>query len=536
MNTFASLFVLVSAITPWEGTCIAIQQREGKQRDLSLNVGGLITQPPMPENPDLDTGGNSDGNAETPADGRSQVNATYSYFLYTDSDRNQAATEVHEYLQTRLEEIINDLVGDVRLIRFQSNILFMEPCQGPPTSSGTPSWVPSTFTTCGKYRTVLVAEMGREWLEDVFQRTVVRIMETYIDQWNDSPRSSYVQFYEPIEVRCEISILLVGARQLMGIYEYSFMADTMQIGALDRRAKENDDPPFVITDVEHVWQRIVSRNGTTASSGDDGSRRLRYLQNTVGDTPTATTSNLVRMLVVATCAGDSCTDENLEVFVTTTMEETIDVYFENLKDWSATNYFRNGVITGVMVDQQNDDPKFIDIPELPPESDHRTPGVQENDAPLWIWFAMLIAAGSVFVACVYATFCLTARDFRAARELRKDHRETKEKTAAASAGAAAAARDSKEDKNNDDDDDDEESPRSPTAQRYFKKKNTPAPDPDEDVFDVSESNPAGDDNNIEEVTPSTPTSSEKKKKSSSPKKKKKKKKGYDASDSASQDA
>ena len=187
------------------------------------------------------------------------------------------------------------------------------------------------------------------------------------------------------------------------------------------------------------------------------------------------------------------------------MEETNDIYFENLKDWSETNYFRNGNITGVVVDTQDDDPKFIEVPDLPPESDYRTPGVQENDPPLWIWFAILIAAGSVFLSCVYVTFCLTARDFQAARKLRKEHRETKQKTAAANAGVAAAARDS-----NEQDRVEEEAPRSPAAQRYFKKEAPATLVPEEDVFDVSESNPAGDEN-IEEVSPSTPTSPKKKK-------------------------
>eukprot|EP00977_Amphora_coffeiformis_P017617 scaffold5828_cov168-Amphora_coffeaeformis.AAC.20 len=528
MRSFALLFFLMSVIAPWQGASTAIKQKAG-ERDLqgeTLVIGEVITQPPMPVNPDLDTGGgNSGGTPETPVSRRYQVNATYSYFLYTDLNRNQAAGEVQDYLQTKLEEIISDLVGNVQLSSYKTTLLFLEPCEGPPTSSRTPDWIPSTFTTCGKYRAVLVAEMGTEWLEDVFQRTVVRTMETYIDEWNNSQQATYVQFHEPIEVRCEISLLLLGARQLMGIYEYSFMADVMQIGALDRRAKANEDPPFIITDVKYVWQRIVSRDGTVSGGG---SQRRRFLQGTAADPPPTPKSNLVRLLVVATCAGDSCTNENLETFVTTTMDETNDVYFENLKDWSQTNYFRSGIITGVVVDKQDED-KFVEVPELPPESDYRTPGVQENDPPLWIWFALLIAAASFFVACIYVTFCLTARDFQAARELRKEHWETKQKAAAASAGAAAAARDSNETK------DEEEAPRSPAAHRYFRKKAPATPDPDENVFDVSESNPVGDDN-IEEVPPSPSASPKKKKKKKSSSSKKKSKKGLEALDGATPDA
>ena len=534
MRPFLVLFVLISVIIPWQGASVVIKQHED-ERGLSLNIGGMITQPPQPQNPDSD-------NTQNPV--RSQVNATYSYLLYTDMDRDEAAEEVHVYLQAKLEEIVGELVGNVQLISFRDTFLGTEACQGPPTSSSTPAWA-STFTRCAKFRTVLVAEMGREWLEDVFQRTVVRTMETYIDEWNESQRASYIKFNDPIEVRMEISLLLVGKKQLMGIYEYSFMADVMQIGALERRARENENPPFIITETKYVWQRIVSRDGTTG-----GSQRRRYLQGTAGDEPPTPTSNLVRMLVVATCAGDSCTDENLETFVTTTMDEINDIFFANLKDWSQTNYFRDDAITGVIVDKEDDDSKFIEVPELPPDSDYRTPGVQESDPPLWIWFAMLIGVGVVFISCVYATFCLTARDFQAARELRKEHRETKVKTAAVREGKAAGARERSEVPVADADasEDENDSPRSPAARRYFKKKAPPTPEPDDDLFDISESDAAGGDN-IEEVPPSpstpasaadgTPSPKKKKKKkgSSSPKKKKVKKQGNEASDDiVSQDA
>lgn len=488
---------------------MVIQQTEAERHLQSTPSASTITQPPQPQNPDLTQ---PDGQTDTSGNPqqRIQVSATYSYLVYTDSNSDQAQDEVQKFLQTKLEEGILDLVEDVQLIDFTVDPVSGEPCQGPPTGSDTPAWVPPTFATCAKYQTTLVAEMGREWEEDVFQRTVVRTMETYIDSWNESQQqSAFVLFFGPIEVRAEITLLIVGARRLMPLDEAAFMANVVQTGPFEKAAKENDDPPFTIVDIEHMWQQIVARDGTSGDGGD--SRRRRYLQDTTNqDEELPPKSNQVRLLVMATCGGGSCTDENLETFVTTTLEESSDEIFQNLKDWSSTNYFRNDFITGLMVDNEGKDAELIEEPELPPESNYETPGVQENDPPLWIWLSMLIAAGAVFVACVYVTFCLTARDFQAARDLRKDHRETKQKTAAASAGAAAAAREQPEvplgaDSNSDENDD---SPRSPAAGE----------------------------SNIEEVAPSTPSPSKKKKKkkkkrSSSPNKKAKKE-----NDAADEDA
>lgn len=427
------------------------------------------------------------------------ANATYTYFVYTRAkDANnqmQVLDEVRTFLRTRLETSFEDLVDNVQLTVMLDEIV----PEGCPTN--TPATVPPGYTTtCTQYSTYIEASMGRQWDVDIFSRTVVQTIQYYIDAYNaQETKAAFVIYNGPTQVQTNLTLLLVGARRLMNISEYSFLADVLQYSALPQLAMAND-PPLNITNVEYIWQRVVERGAPSPPSqqGGGGVRR----RNQVTNLPPLSVQ--VEMIVVATCAGlEGCTNEALSQFVLTTFPQVSDVFLENVRKWSQTEYFNpSRGITAIVLDTEDPNPTFIDTPELPPDSDYRTPGVQEEDKPLWIWFALLIALGALIISCVYVTFCITARDFQAARKMRGERRQAQQEEKEGRQRLQTEGNNQR----------DAVPPSPPRQSRLFASApaSPPPEQPEEVEFDVIESNRV-DDANITEA-PRTPGKKKKKKK------------------------
>jgi hypothetical protein len=314
---------------------------------------------------------------------------------------------------------------------------------------------------------------------------------------NNAQPNVYYNFYGPVQIQTDLTVLLVGARQLMGIHESSVLGNAMEATQLKDRALANLNPPMELIDIQYVWQRLVDRHDTTTTTATDTSNE-------------PVLSNQVQMLATATCdevnAGPTqCTNSALRTFFQANFPEIQDALLENVKEGSDTNYFRNGGIQRIVLDPQvtEDPPEFVEPPDnLPPIVDYQSPGVQENDTPYWVWLAMLIALGVVGAAVVYVFFCLTARGVQTSLQNRNQNKQQQEEEEKMKENV--------------------EEPLPKTKSRTKSKNTTVAVEqpkeeaPVEDEFDVTESN------HIEEV-PTLTTEKKKKKKKKSKKKSKKKK-------------
>ena len=226
------------------------------QRLLSLSFGsGALTRAPSSAPPDSVT-----------------ASTNFTFFLYTElpSDQiNLPLSEVHTYVQTRLEAAFAELQGDVRLTLMRDQRL-TEECP-----STLPDTVPPGYTTCAMYRTFIEATMKQYWHEHVLERTSMQVVRTYLDAYNNqTSKSAFVVFNDPIPVRAEFSLLLVGARQPMSFYEHSFMASALLVSDLDKKGLTNENPPFTIFDIKYMWQRVVSRLGPTKEDEEGGLESL----------------------------------------------------------------------------------------------------------------------------------------------------------------------------------------------------------------------------------------------------------------------
>jgi hypothetical protein len=451
------------------------------------------SQPTLVDSPTTPAGAPSDPNVV------GEVAASYTYHLYTSSaDLGTALGEVHTHVRGRIEEDLAE-TDDVTF-KSMTDVL-LGSCSGSPSGENLPAWVDDSFTLCGRYNTTVRADVQVQWDEDVFRRTSVQIIRSYIDGWNTVPRSSYLQFDSPLQVKSQVSLFFVGGSQLMSTYEYSLVSDTLEL-ALVPKGRQNDNPVYTIVDVEFLWQRIVPRN--SAGPGTRG----RQLQS-------APHSNQVQLLVTAECAGENCSDEALDTFVRDTIPEVNDASLSALQFWSQTNYFD---VIDAMVLNPDEDPRLIDNPDLPPSSDITNPGLQEEDSPIWIWLTLLICAGCVFAAVVYSTCCLGARDVKATRQLREEKRQAAAKCGVEEPPAAIII-----DQEMGEEEEEERAPRaSAGAQRYFLRKTEPKTTADNSddlgAFDVSESGAEEEDDAQEILPPGAPGAAE------VPKKKKRKKK------------
>jgi hypothetical protein len=466
-----------------------------------------VTQAPQREQP------TSVGSPTTPATAPSdpnlvgEVSASYTYQLYTSAaDLGTAVGEVHAHVKGR---ILEDL-AETDDVTFKSMTdVLLGSCSGSPSGENVPSWVDDSFALCGRYNTTVRADVQVQWDEDVFRRTSVQIIRSYIDGWNTVPRSSFLQFESPLLVTSQVSLFFVGGSQLMSIYEYSLTADTLEL-SLVPKGLQNENPEFTIVDVEFLWQRILPRN--SAGPGTRG----RQLQS-------APHSNQVQLLITAECAGEVCSDEAFGTFVRDTIPEINDSSLSALKLWSQTNYF--DVIDAIVLNP-NEDASLIDNPDLPPPSDITDPGLQEEDSPIWIWLVLLICAGCIFAAVVYSTCCLGARDVKATRQLREEKRKSAARRGVEEPPAAIIIDQEMGDPM--EEEEEEKAPRTSASQRYFLRKTEPKTTTDHsddiDAFDVSESGAEEDDGDLHEIPPPVTSAA-----AEVPKKKKKKKKKKGAS-------